>query len=565
MRSIFLFLCILSFSFAVHAQEIELFEYEVQSGENLKAIARKFDLSISDLKMTNPGVGRRVKPKTILYVPTYGNENFVYHQVKPKETLYSIAAQYGVTVDLIEEENNINLPLSIGVLLKFDRASVPSEDELLVSRTLLEEEFILHEVVKGDTYFNLEQRYEVVQDSLEARNSDIDLAEVGLQLGMILKIKSKRSESVVAEEKVVVFQDNLKADKKTFNIAFMLPLKLNKNDTLSPIQTFRKKGTAIDRVSDYYLGALMAIDSLNNMGYHIEKRVYDTENNASKIREIVLLENFSDVDLVVGPFYSDKVDLVASRLRNIPIVFPLYSKKQAALSRSNYIIPNPEKRDYSKTLNAYIAKNYCDENIIIVQDITAESQKQSQDLIESLKRLNDSIQPRIIQSKNDNVPFEVLHEKIDSLASNNWVVMTNKGTTGYSLIDGIVALDPSIRARLFVNDNNSDFEVSKYKVLEDIDFTFVSASNLNTQAEDVRGFFFNYREKFKSFPSEYAILGFDQVFDLLIRYFSEEGFEEDAFYGQSTRVSNSFNYSKDGNGALRNNAIEVIRYSVNGE
>ena len=565
MRSIFLFLCMLSFSFAVNAQEIELFEYEVQSGENLKAIARKFKLTMSDLKMTNPGVGRRVKPKTILYVPIYGAEDFVYHQVKPKETLYSIAAQYGVTVDLIEEENNVKLPLSIGVLLKFDRATIPSEDELLVSRALLEEEFVLHEVVKGDTYFNLEQRYDVAKDSLEARNSDIDLAGVGLQLGMVLKIKSKLSETIYSEEEVVVFEDNLKADNKLFNIAFMLPLKLNRNDTLSPVQTFRKKGTALDRVSDYYLGAMMAIDSLNNMGYRVENRVYDTENNASKVKEIVLLESFSHVDLLVGPFYSDKVDLVASRLRNIPVVFPLYSKKQASLSRSNYIIPNPEKRDYAGTLNAYITRNYCDENIIIVQDNSAESQKQSLDLIESLRSLDDSIEPRIIESKNDNVPFESLHKKIDSLATNNWIVMTNKGTTGYSLIDGIVALNPSIRARLFVNDNNSDFEVSKHKALEDIDFTYASASNLDTQSENVRKFFFDYREKYKSFPSEYAVLGFDQIYDLLIRYFSEGGFGKDTFYGESTRISNSFNYTKDENGARRNEAIEVIRYSDNGE
>ncbi len=560
MRSIFLFLCVLSFSFAVNAQEIELFEYEVQSGENLKAIARKFKLTMSDLKMTNPGVGRRVKPKTILYVPIYG-EDFVYHQVKPKETLYSIAAEYGITVALIQEDNNIKLPLSIGVLLKIDRGSVPSEDELLVTRALLEEEFVLHEVVKGDTYFNLEQRYDVIQDSLEARNSDVDLAGVGLQLGMILKIKSKLSESLITEEEAVAFEDDPKSDNRAFNIAFMLPLKLNRNDSLSPIKTFRKKGTALDRVSDYYLGALMAIDSLNNMGYRIQKRVYDTENSANKVREIVLLEDFSDTDLLVGPFYSDKVDLVASRLRNKPVVFPLYSKKQASLSRSNYIFPNPEKRDYPSALNSYITKKYSDENIIIVQDNSAESQKQSQDLIELLKSLNDSIEPKIIISKNDYVSFEVLSKKIDTLATNNWIIMTNKGTTGYSLIDGIIALDPWIKARLFVNDNNSDFEVAKHKVLEEIDFTFASASNLNTQEEQVRKFFFDYREKYKSFPSEYAILGFDQVYDLLIRYFSRGGFEEDSFYGESSRISNSFNYKKDKNGALRNKAIEVIRYS----
>jgi LysM repeat protein len=553
----------LTFSFAVNAQEIELFEYEVQSKENLKTIAKKFKLTMSDLKMTNPGVGRRVKPKTILYVPIYGNENFVYHQVRPKETLYSIAAKYGVTVDLIKEANKVKLPLSIGVLLKFDRATVPSEDELLVTRSLLEEEFILHEVVKGDTYYNLEQRYEVVKDSLEIRNKDINLAEVGLQLGMVLKIKSRLAESAVSEEEVVVFEDNLKSDKKVFNIAFMLPLKLNRNDTLSPVQTFRKKGAVLDRVSDYYLGALMAIDSLRNLGYQIEKRVYDTENSATKVREIVLLENFAEVDLLVGPFYSDKVDLVASRLRNTPVVFPMYSKKQSSFSRSNYIIPNPEKRDFAAALNSYIIKNYCDENVIIVQDDTAESIKQTQDLLASLKAVNDSIQPKIIKSKNDNVSFEVLSKKMDSLATNNWVVMTNKGTTGYSLIDGIVALDPSIRARLFVNDNNSDFEVSKHKSLEDIDFTFASAGNLKTQSDGVRKFFFDYRERYMSFPSEYSILGFDQVFDLLIRYFSEGGFEEESFQGVSTRISNTFNYAEDENGVLRNGAIDVIRYREN--
>jgi membrane-bound lytic murein transglycosylase D len=107
--------------------------YKVQSGDTLSAIAKRFNVTVAALQQANNlespeslGVGvllnmptTRAQAKSATAAPA-GRR----HQVKPGETLSSIAALYRVTVDSLQKANGIRSPqsLQVGVWLKIPEA-----------------------------------------------------------------------------------------------------------------------------------------------------------------------------------------------------------------------------------------------------------------------------------------------------------------------------------------------------------------------------------------------------------------------------------------------------------
>ncbi len=88
----------------------------VRSGENLALIAKKYRCTITDLKEWNNLKSSRIYPgqKLNVYKPLEKSENtvksgkYVYHIVKPGDTLWDIAKEYdGVTVEQIKRLNHI--------------------------------------------------------------------------------------------------------------------------------------------------------------------------------------------------------------------------------------------------------------------------------------------------------------------------------------------------------------------------------------------------------------------------------------------------------------------------
>ena len=89
--------------------------HTVQPGETLYGIGRLYNLDEEQIRQANPGVTpEQLRPGQLLKIPetvtapeepNYNEEGFVYHRVKRRETLYSIAGYYNVTVDEIRAVN----------------------------------------------------------------------------------------------------------------------------------------------------------------------------------------------------------------------------------------------------------------------------------------------------------------------------------------------------------------------------------------------------------------------------------------------------------------------------
>ena len=88
--------------------------YIVKSGDTLWSIAKKYNVTVNDLKEINNLTNNLLKVGMNLKIPGIDSENNVYI-VKPGDTLYSIAKKYNISVDKLKEINSITSNiLSIG-------------------------------------------------------------------------------------------------------------------------------------------------------------------------------------------------------------------------------------------------------------------------------------------------------------------------------------------------------------------------------------------------------------------------------------------------------------------
>lgn len=141
--------------------------YVVKKGDSLWSIAKKYNMTVDELKSINNlksnllSIGQRLKIKE-------SDDNQNIYIVKKGDTLYKIANMYGTTVDNLKALNNLKSNnLSIG-----QKLIVPSKNKIYI-------------VQKGDSLWSIARKYDTTVDSIKRNNN---LSTNVLQIGQKLKI-----------------------------------------------------------------------------------------------------------------------------------------------------------------------------------------------------------------------------------------------------------------------------------------------------------------------------------------------------------------------------------------
>ncbi len=170
--------------------------YVVKSGDTLWSIAKKFGVSVDELKAKNNLSSNALSINQILIIPKKGEtideEDGEYYTVVAGDTLYGIANRYGLTVDELKALNNLTSnTLSIG-------------QKLLVKPTDTSDGSLeTYTVKKGDNLYQIALKYDTSVDALKNLNG---LTSNLLSIGQVLKIPSSSSSEIVY---TVVSGDNL--------------------------------------------------------------------------------------------------------------------------------------------------------------------------------------------------------------------------------------------------------------------------------------------------------------------------------------------------------------------
>lgn len=539
----FIFLCILTFTVSC-GQQKRYIQYKVKKGETMSEIAQKLEMKTSNLKRLNPDVNGEPKANSFLVVPEIKLNNLKKIQKEFPEVESDTIAS---TIELTEGEKKI---------------------------AEIKEKFEVYEVKKGDTFFNLKQRFGLTRGELLVLNPE--LVE-GLKLGMILKIKEIPVEVFLSEGDF--YNDYIDYDKN-LKVALLLPFRTNKyrSDTLLLKEIFASNSRLVNIATDFYLGAEIAIDSLRNQGVNIELNVYDTGGRKSdQIINIISEKNLSNNDAIIGPMYSDQAITVASNV-NAPIIYPVYSIDQSSFTYSNIVKTSPEKKVFREELERYIIENFNKRDSLVYTDSIAQQDyiPKRGNIIIVCDQKSKSIQTsKLMQSNlsfsanavvNTLQPVDGYIEKsrfLDLLKPNesNWVVLaTDDNVIVSDAINSLISLPEETSTKVFTFDKGRVYDKIDNTKLAKIGFTYVSDDFVDATSLSARIFNKQYKKKNNALPSFYATKGFDITYDILIRLASGKDLKTTLDEGVSVRVETKFDY-RNSSYIPENKGLFIVQYN----
>jgi LysM repeat protein len=199
--------------------------HRVETKETLFSISRKYGVALLSVVENNPGADSGLDIGQEIKVPYSANNRSktkegTIHRVGQKETLYSIAKQYGVAVDDLKSWNNLsNAGLKLGqeLLIKDKNTDVKVVDtrqpETKLPETKIESR---HTVAAGETMYAIARKYGVTVSQIKDWNrlgtndlkpgQEIVVADPSKQSmtvnqsGQLAQVKTEQRNVVIANE-----------------------------------------------------------------------------------------------------------------------------------------------------------------------------------------------------------------------------------------------------------------------------------------------------------------------------------------------------------------------------
>lgn len=625
MKNLLTIILLLS-SFIIAAQEYKT--HKVKQGETIESIAKQYLVTPFDIYALNPDAKKTIDVGAVLIIPNSKVKNepvqesekqligFKKHKVKRKQTLYSIAKDYGVTIDDIKKHNTF---LYSENLRKGDRIKIPSYKTVVNKVTLnntikkytvlpkegkwrvaykfgitvpelealnpnlgevlkvgqevnvpnisnneektVEENFNYYTVLKSEGYMALNRKLGVSQEELEALNPE--LKDGGLKLGMVLKVPGDVETSYIIKD---VENTNLTSNLKNFNqkkIALMLPYRTHRIDVDSVAEAKKaiRKDPYLSVSLDFHAGALMAIDSAKRLGISTHLKVFDTQNQPSEISSILRVNDFSEYDAVIGPLTPKNFDRVASELKskNIPVLSPFTMPNQL---HSNVFQTVPSDELLQKTIIKFVKSDSLPKHIVVISDskhkaVSDKLKAEFPSAKQLFSRKNKKGQEAFFIYQTDLENVFQKGKNIVFLETNNEGFASNV----ISMINGMAV--NGIEIILMTTDKNRAFEgreISNYH-LSNLKFHYPSVNKTADIGSSRNAFVRAYRRVYNVSPNKYAVRGFDLTLDLLLRLASEEDLYKASSSDIETEyVENKFRYSKKLFGGYYNEAVYVVKY-----
>lgn len=536
--------------------------YTVQPKETRWSIAHKFGITIDSLLRLNPSLSQatdHLSDGQELLLPKLpgssiaGQTTQLYqsYTVPPKQTFYSLERKFGLTA---EELMKLNPEIGARGGLKEGmvlRIPVKSGDTESVNT----ENFNFYEVKPKQTEFSLTRKLGITYRELLDLNPDL---KDGLKAGMVLKIPKEQSGNFDVKNALILDKINLVDSINTLyrpKLMFLLPFRLDRLDVTDTVST----KSAIEKRKDVkyslglYSGAMVAIDSVTKLGVSVDVKTYDTQLNMAKTREILRRENLNGVSAIFGPLEPESLKEVASQASayNVPVIAPL--TEESDLSLNNVFFALPSEKVMQEDMMAYALGKRTNENIIIIADSKNKSTE-----AELLKKFPGA---KTVVLQEDRT---VRIDKITALFSpsvENWVFLeTDQSNVVHhvaSLLNSLINKERTIR--LFTTDKNRAFDnaVVSYSHLSNLRFTYPSPSREITD----NGFARSYRQRFGSDPDVYAVRGFDLTFDLLLKIaYKNDLIGASKLIGETEYTGNKFDFIKNTSSGYFNQASYIMGY-----
>ncbi len=539
-------------------------------------------------------------------------KNFYVHTVKARETLYSLARIYGVSVREIIINNPEAESLKAGQLLRIPVA----EDKKVVEKKKYES-YTQHIVEQGETLYALARMYNVsVRDILDI-NSGMDVNLAINQVVFIPCNNCKRLSEVQtqqqaqqqqtqtappptpqnADESDESFDTEKKNDKseqqitpyaifdensgggtintnRNLNVVLMLPLFLNKNTSTTPVSGKIEINPESYPFLQYYEGALLALDSLKRLGISLKLTVYDTQKDTTMLRQIVRKLDPASIDLIIGPVFKETFSIASgfARKNNIPIISPLSSEDLPVKNNASIIQMNTPQQ-YRNASVAQFVTQFSDVNVIFIYN--------SKDLeganVTAGKRAFNSKYSALMKSNNITLSevffpeggIAGVEKQMSTTKKNVLIVFSSNQAFVNNFVTKVYQLAKRYDIHLIGQPNWERYENLELDFLFDMQFQFAANGYVDYSRDVVKSFVQNHRSVFKTEPTRFSFQGFDQTLYFVKALASKNDNETLSDYviktPQQGLCENFLLVREEGSLGVVNTAVNMVQYTKNYE
>ena len=128
-----------------------------------------------------------------------------------------------------------------------------------------------------------------------------------------------------------------------------------------------KRDGYINIATDFYSGAVIAIDSAKRLGISVNLDIFDTNAKAIDLKAILNQNNFSKFDAVLGPITLENLELTAEYFLSdsIPVVSPFVKSKSSYLNLFQTI---PDTEWLRNKMVSYVKTDTIPHQTLIIYD-----------------------------------------------------------------------------------------------------------------------------------------------------------------------------------------------------
>ena len=454
---------ILSFN-KITAQD-SIIEHKIQKGETAYFIAQKYKVSVDEIYKLNPESQSGIKDNQILKIPVHAaekpNQNQTTHIVGAKETLFGLSKQYGISVEALQNANPVLANgLQIGQELVIPQTSnspkteitssskathlvvakeslfsiarqynvsvqdletlnkdllqnglqigqtiaIPNKRKTLDGRVrVINQETVFHVVEPKETKFSIAKKYGISIDQLESQNPEI---VNGLVVGNKLAINTKEIKPANESEELMLAL----AEKQVV------------------VEKTKAKTVEIDDLKDRLVVQKemnQKIIKINDLKLNLDDMSGSKDNSVEKLR-LVLEANKNVQDILMGKLDSlvntmnnDLIELKRMDVLNIDQSKRLEKQSYESIGKTNEL-SSQLKKELAENRKAYAGLMNKVERIAV-----EENQEYKKKIRESEKNTNktglqqrlslDEIKRYKIEQEKGDAQNQLLISKIDSL------------------------------------------------------------------------------------------------------------------------------------------------------
>lgn len=403
----------------------------VQPGQTLYSICKLYGISEEQLERLNPEIKySNLQVNQVLRIPkgliedkpqpqSNQSANYILYTVEPKQTLYSLARIYKVSMDDIKQANLTDgewKGLKVGEVIR-----IPNQQ---TNAQKIEE----------------------------------------------IKIASGNNQSPTPSNAIIVTQDSVKPLKVSvpvcncdsiagilhpgpFNVALILPFSLDQIDMESQIDSLQTEGeeemrqqealqaSAFKRSSgwvEFYQGALLSLSKLKEQNISVNLFVYDSESDQAKFDAALHELERTPLNLMIAISDSARIKKLSdfSLAKGITLILPVSSDHQIVENNPNVMEFEPGD-DVEMDNIVELLKNEKSENLVIIHTPDSSNMKLGNLLfnkIQNALKLDTSLIHLVQYSENQgNFVTSTLHDSIENLV----IVLSRREETAGDILRSI--------------------------------------------------------------------------------------------------------------------------------